>query len=98
MPFHFILKSSKRFNIKLLFCVILSYVVTRLDNNQAPLITNFSCRNVCYTNFNNNNNQIQGPVSQRHGRTTILRSSYDATFIFSRLSYDRFTKLVVKGS
>ena len=41
---------------------------------------------------------ILGPVSQSHGRTTILRSSYDATFIFSRLSYDRFTKLVVKGS
>ena len=28
-----------------------------------------------------------GPVSQRHGRTTILRPSYDATFIFSRWSF-----------
>ena len=42
--------------------------------------------------------EVLGPVSQSHGRTTILRSSYDATFIFSRLSYDCFTKLVVKGS
>ena len=42
--------------------------------------------------------RMLGPVSQSHGRTTILRSSYDATFIFSRLSCDRFTKLVVKGS
>ena len=39
-----------------------------------------------------------GPVSQRHGRTAILRPSYDATFIFSPWSYDCFTKLVIKGS
>ena len=52
----------------------------------------------CFFTFEYEKQIDLGPVLQRHGRTAILRPSYDATFIFSRLSYDCFTKLVIKGS